>query len=319
MQLRGIEFGKAFNASGARNFTGKGYWFHHIFRYCGLSYKGSTLITKTSTVFRNEGNMPLKEDGETPREWSPRCIYPNFRKRIVLNAVALSGPGLEAILEKGKLQQLSSPTVVSLMAISSTKEERLEEDREFARILREYKGAFRAPIAIQKNWSCPNVGLHLEELMEETEESLNILGEIETPIIGKFNAELPPSTAVHIAMHPQLDAICMSNTIPFGRLSERIDWEGLFGSNPTSPLIKRGFKQPGGLSGKPLLPIVRDWIVEASERGISVPIVACGGILSPGDVDTMKKAGASAIEVGSASILAPWNVQRIIRRANQIF
>ena len=54
-------------------------------------------------------------------------------------------------------------------------------------------------------------------------------------------------------------------------------------------------------------------------RAFNKPIVACGGILHPRDVRRVKQAGASAIEVGSASILRPWRVQPIIDEANREF
>ncbi len=135
------------------------------------------------------------------------------------------------------------------------------------------------------------------------------------PLLLKINATLPPVLVGEIAAHSGCAGIICSNTIPWGQLPDQIDWKGLFGS-PTSPLADLG---GGGLSGAPLLPIVAAWITEARTMGVTVPIVGGGGILSAGDVDVMHKAGATAIELGSVSILRPWRVASIIRRAHEVF
>lgn len=138
----------------------------------------------------------------------------------------------------------------------------------------------------------------------------------ETPLIPKFNIRLLPAMAVKIAEFPQCDAITVSNTIPWGAYPERIPWEAYFGSS-VSPLEGLGGPGGGGLSGAPLLPFLIEWLNEAVHLKIGKPIIACGGILSPRDVRRVLSHGASAIQVGSASILRPWRVQPIIDEANR--
>jgi dihydroorotate dehydrogenase len=128
----------------------------------------------------------------------------------------------------------------------------------------------------------------------------------------KLNALVSPHLAAKLASHDVCDAIVCSNTIPWGQLPNQIDWERLFGTD-TSPLASLG---GGGLSGKPLLPIVEDWIRAARASGLRKPIVGGGGVLSSGDADRLIDAGASAIELGSVSILRPWRVAGIIRHVN---
>ena len=54
----------------------------------------------------------------------------------------------------------------------------------------------------------------------------------------------------------------------------------------------------GGLSGGPLTSITPSIVREvAAATGLAVPIVACGGIASPADVDACLGAGATAVEV----------------------
>ncbi|MEK7078406.1 MAG: hypothetical protein AAB911_02450, partial [Patescibacteria group bacterium] len=113
---------------------------------------------------------------------------------------------------------------------------------------------------------------------------------------------------VDIANHSACDAICISNTIPWGQLPDRIDWEGLFGSK-ISPLAHLG---GGGLSGKPLLPLVIDWITKARRVGLRKHINAGGGILSIKDGMKVFMAGADSISLGSIAFLRPWRVEGII-------
>src|SRR5206468_9776189 len=132
--------------------------------------------------------------------------------------------------------------------------------------------------------------------------------------IAKISATLSMDAALAIQDHPGCDAICVSNSIPWGELPGRIDWRGLFGDE--SPLKEFG---GGGLSGAPLLAIVADWVREARSRGFRKPINAGGGILRPNDVDVLLDAGASSVFVGSIAMLRGWRLQRTIRHANEIF
>lgn len=74
MILRGIDFGPVLDASGVRNFDKKGYPFHPLFYLFGLRFGGSSFVTKTTTLLARQGNMSLKKDGVTPKEWVPKCI-----------------------------------------------------------------------------------------------------------------------------------------------------------------------------------------------------------------------------------------------------
>jgi dihydroorotate dehydrogenase (NAD+) catalytic subunit len=319
MKLRGIEFGRAFNASGARNFRGHdAWWFNKLAR---LDYRGSTLVTKTTTLLPRKGFMPLERGTTRPLEFVPKCIVVKPISGVVLNKVGLSGPGLKWLLDDGSWQVNAEPFVISIMAVEKAKADRLAEIQAMAELIVKERPDFCAPFALQINFSCPNVGHEQKEMVGEVEETLEILTMhlAGVPLMLKFNAILSTREARHIAKNEACDAIVMGNTIPWGQMPERINWKKLFGSDK-SPLAGFG-NDPGGggLSGSPLLPIVCEWIHEARQIGIEKPIVACGGILDTNDVFMTKSAGASAIEVGSASILRPWRVQSIIDMANRMF
>jgi dihydroorotate dehydrogenase len=307
MVQKGIDFGKVFCASGAQGFFGEGYWYHEYLKPLGLDFSGATFVAKTTTLFERVGNMPLHNDF-TPKEIRPNCIVIKPFKGIALNAVGLSGPGAGCLLATGKWQKIERPFLLSFMSVAPSSIFRLEELELFVKILKPTLSKFRAPIGLQINYSCPNVGLHLDELLNEVCEGLALASDLGIPIMPKFNVMLPPEAALKVAAHPGCDGICISNTIPWGQLSDKINWKDLFGSE-ISPLARYG---GGGLSGKPLLPLLLRWLEDARRLGLTKPINAGGGILSFGDAKEVLQL-ADSIFLGSVAFLRPWRVAGIIR------
>lgn len=331
MQLNGIEFGNAFCASGARNFTGKGYPFHGFFTHVGLGYKGSTLITKTVTTSPRTGNMPLKKDGLTPESFSPDCIYTDLWRGLALNAVGLSNFGTAWLLRHPEVLTRTEPFFISFMPVADTVDGRIEEVRCFVELLMDARSPHKphttrlsAPIAIQLNVSCPNTGHQFMAFLLEVDRWLTILSEAESPIVVKFNAITPINAALQISQHPHCSAISVSNTIPWFTQAPHIKgckppplipWLELFGTE-ISPLAKYG---GGGLSGAPILPLVEWWIERFRDCDKELPIMGGGGILCKKDADRLIAAGADAIELGSVAFLRPWRVQGIINHINRRF
>ncbi len=335
MLLRDIPFEPVSNASGARNFFGDGYWFHGAWNLltkgmglagikAGLTYDGANFIAKTTTRAARKGNMPLRHGSTQPRELMPKCIVVKPQYRCVLNKVGLSGPGIDRLLDEGYWQERTRPFFVSFTATGAALEERLEDTRLFAMRLADRLPGFRTRIGLQVNFSCPNVGHGAGEYAEgwisEVGGALDILAGLlpDVPLVPKLSVDVHPAIAAKIARHPALDALTVSNTISWGAYPHRIDWIGMFGST-ISPLRDLDGPGGGGLSGAPLLPFVLDWLAAARREGLDKPVFACGGIVSPSDVRKAKDAGASGIEVGSASILCPWNVQPILDEARRRF
>ncbi|OGD31693.1 hypothetical protein A3C91_03065 [Candidatus Azambacteria bacterium RIFCSPHIGHO2_02_FULL_52_12] len=316
MRLRDVDFGNVLTASGTLNFYGEGYPYQKLLKPFGCNFTGAGLVAKTVTIQKRKGNMSLNQDGSLPLfPLKPACIVVNREKGIALNAVGLSNLGAVAHLESGKWQKLEEPFSLSFMAVGQSKEERLHELRAFVILLGVYLPWFQEPVCLQLNYSCPNTGHEVGELASEVEEGLNIASALDIPLIPKFNVELPVQMALEISRHPACDGICISNTIPWGKLPERIDWVGLFGSM-TSPLAHLG---GGGLSGAPLLPLVAEWVYAARTTGITKPINAGGGILEPKDVDVLLDAGATSVFLGSISFLRPFSVRDTILYAEQSF
>ncbi|MCY3818883.1 MAG: hypothetical protein OXH52_05890 [Gammaproteobacteria bacterium] len=315
MNLRGIDFGHVLDASGARGWFGEGHPFHRWVPI-GLSFSGSTFVAKTTTLKARDPNRALGSDNQTPRVLRQHCVHVDWRKGVVLNALGLPGPGLEALLATGHWQRWTEPFFLSFATIEETAEDRLDEVRRFVRILKAALPDFAAPVGLQVNFSCPNVP-HDEPLPDSVagfRADLDEYAALDVPLMVKLSATQPVADARAITAHPSCDALCVSNTIPWRQMPDLIDWQGLFGAR--SPLERFG---GGGLSGAPLLQIVADWVREARRQGISVPINAGGGILGPADAEVLHRAGASSVFVGSIAILRGWRLARTIRYANRLF
>ncbi len=317
MVLRGIDFGSVWGHSGVQGFFGEGYWYHKILWWFGLRFKGMTFVAKTTTLEQRDGNMPMKEDGITSLRLFPKCVVVRLRKGAVLNAVGLSGPGLRGLLRFRKWQIRTEPFFISFMAVKKTRDERLLEVREFARILRMFLPVFNARIGVMINVSCPNAGVSYgteNDFISEIWNVLDILSGLRVPIVMKFSLTTRPEVVKKLELHSAYDATCVSNTVPWGKFPDKIDWEGLFGSKE-SPLAKFG---GGGLSGFVLLPLLEDWLNDAAKCGLEKPIAAGGGILQKKDVHRVLEAGqelVQAICIGSVTILRGWRTQGVISEA----
>jgi dihydroorotate dehydrogenase len=319
---------RAFNASGANGFFGLGneYWFHPIAKPFGLGFRNTNFVTKTATADRLIGNMPLGgKRGVTPQEWFPRCIWFDHLRAAALNVVGLSNPGLPALLAAGYWQQRTEPFLISVMAVGGTRQERLEEYDRLGNILRRAVIGLRTRFGVEANFSCPNTKHDPAELVGEVQQCIDVLaGKLRcdsVPIVVKLNALVGAETVCRIAAHPDVAAICGTNTIPYGQLPLDIEWHTLFGSSDpaASPLTHRGMPGPGGLSGRPIARVARRWVRSLHDAGISKPVIGGGGVLSVNDAFAMIDAGAAGVFVGSACFLRPTRVQGLMDAINAGF
>jgi dihydroorotate dehydrogenase len=314
--LRSINFSPVFAAAGVRGFFGEGYWYHSLWKLLGMTFSDCGFIAKTTTLNPQAGNLPLKNDGITPKEWLPRCIIVKPIQGVVLNAVGLSGPGAKTLLEDGRWQQINhQPFFLSFMSTAKNPADRLAELQEFVTMLHKHQPRFQTPFGLEINFSCPNAGLNPAELLNEVNEAFDFADGLGIPLQGKFNATVSPDLVCEVCQNPACDAITMSNTIPWGKCPDCIDWCKLFGSD-ISPLARFN---GGGLSGWPLLPLVSAWIKRARLIGFKKPIWACGGIDSCSAIDRVRNAGASGIQLGTVAMLRPWRMCRLIHYANNVF
>lgn len=348
VEIGGIEFPPCLAASGAMGNFSENYFHHSVFSKLGLLNKsGTTFVSKTATLNQRDGNMPY-ENGNNfgPKELMPSCIKVDLLTGNTLNAVGLSNPGLEAFLKTNKWQQLKDSFWISIMSIAGSAEERKAEMEKMIELIIFYKQCFSTNFGLQINLSCPNTSHDPCVLMSEANDMINIAAKSGVPIMAKFNITVPIDALLELEKNPNLDAICLSNTIPFGwdpyynsdvfntfrqggwdesdidfrsdkyeqyRICN-INWKKRFGKE--SPLKKFG---GGGLSGPVIKPFVLHYISELRKAGFKKHINGGGGISCADDVDLYKKAGADSIFYGSVANTRPWQVSKIIKRANEIF
>lgn len=315
--LQRIDFGPVHSASGTQGWFGEGYWFHRWIP--GLDWTGCTLVAKTTTLNARAGHMAFDPETFEPRARWPRCIVVKPLDGVVLNSVGLSGPGAPALLRTGRWQALTKPFFLSFMSVADSAEARYNEATQFVNLVQMHREEFAAPFGIQLNLSCPNAGHVPAEIAAEAEQILGVfqpLRDAGIPIVPKFNVLSAPDAVQRL--QGLCDAVCVSNTIPWGMLPERIRWKNLAwdADDPigSSPLAHLG---GGGLSGRPLLRLVAEWVRKARQVGLTIPVSAGGGILHPMDVDVLADAGADSVFLGSIAMLRGWRVARTIERAHE--
>ncbi|MCD4762144.1 hypothetical protein K8R32_04270 [bacterium] len=323
MIMKGVDIGNICAASGTRNFFGEGWPYHVLYRiilwFFGLrfDFEGSTFISKTGTIQPHLGNMELRKKNSMPKRPIPDYIKFNFWLGVMLNAIGLTNPGMKQLFKEGKWQKITKPFGISFTCIGDTFEEKLDEVREFARLLLRESPNFLALIFIQFNVSCPNTKHATKdmtrdaiELGREFKRLLDLPLDIKVNLIDanlEFVKEVENSGVY--------DCLTCTNTIPWGGLPQLIHWVKIFGSEE-SPLKKYG---GGGLSGWTIFPLVHKWLKEMRLNGVKMPIKIGGGIMNARCVVKLKESGADAVEIGTVSALRPFRVERIIKCANIIW
>lgn len=324
LTLKGIDFGKIFCATGARGFYGEGYPFHRLWRHYGMDWNGTgfsgktlTLLPRRGTKHNEPGNMPLKEDGVTPQELSPRCIWTNFRTGEMINAVGLSNFGAKFYLDSGQYQKIDRPFFISFMCMAGDRAGREAELREFCQLLKRYLSRFKAAVALQLNFGCPNSDHDLTEFYTEIcqlcELAKSLLG---IPVVVNCNALMP--TRILIEVSQVADALWIGNTIPFkdALTREQISWQR-FGEE--SPLRRRGIKADGGLSSPDCFPFTLSKIAQLRDSDVRIPIVGGNGIRTRMDIIELHLVGADAAFIGSLAVVRPRSMKTVIEAANGYF
>lgn len=327
-KLREIQFWPCWDAAGVRGWGGEGYWFHHLpLIRAWYDFRGSTRVSKTTTMYINEGKMPLLGPGMAyaPKERFPQCIWWDWWSGRTLNAVGLSGPGAHELSNQLFWRRPGRNSfMISYMSVRPTMEDRLEEFKAFAAF---FMGMLRgtsvlSQIALQINISCPNTGLDTSHLIEEARKMLDISAQLPVPKILKINILPPPETIAEIVSHKECDALCFTNALPFGSLPDRIPWDKIFPKGSPLQARNKAFGG-GGYSGPELLPLVCEYSAKLRSLGVTKPFNLGGGIRKPSHVDYAVKHGKlvrgnDSIFFASAAMIRPWNIRSIIQRAHDL-
>ena len=217
-------------------------------------------------------------------------------KAGMLNAVGLQNPGVEAVVghELPELAKIyRKPIIANVCGFS------LEEYVEVARRMCEADNVGW----IELNVSCPNVkhgGMSFgTDAGCAAEVTSAIKAVCSKPVIVKLSPNVTDIVAIAQACQEAgADGLCLINTL----LGMRLDLQ------KRRPILAN---ITGGFSGDAVFPIALRMVYQVA-KVCRIPIVGCGGISTARDVVEMMRAGASAVEVGTANLINPYACRDII-------
>ncbi|HSH44650.1 MAG TPA: dihydroorotate dehydrogenase [Longimicrobiales bacterium] len=163
-------------------------------------------------------------------------------------------------------------------------------------------------VAYELNVSCPNVKeggaafCARADLLEEVVSAVR--RRTQRPLVVKLAPNLPDigSTAA-VAVEAGADGLTLINTFP----------GLLFDLETREPVLGAG---TGGVSGPGILPMGVHAVWQARIR-VDVPIIGVGGIRTGGDAVQYLLAGASLVEVGTASFADPRASLRVVKELRE--
>jgi len=150
--------------------------------------------------------------------------------------------------------------------------------------------------ALELNISCPNVDIGGIEIGQNVEASARAtraaVRNTDLPVVVKLTPNVTDPVALALACEAEgAAAICAINTV----LGMAID------IRRRKPVLPRA---RGGLSGAAIKPIALRIVYDVA-RAVSIPVVACGGIRTGEDAIEFLMAGATAVQVGTATFANP--------------
>lgn len=231
---------------------------------------------------------------------SPRSRAGNPTPRVtetysgMMNSIGIPSKGLDYYRREvlPAYTRYDTPVVVSISA---------DTVDEFAQAVEEV--SLPEVAVIEANISCPNLEADGMAFAMTPETTYKAVSAIRRRTNHQVWAKLTPN-ASHIAAVAKAaeeagaDALVMGNTV----LGMAID------IHTRKPKLGNVM---GGLSGPAIKPIALR-MVHQCYRSVRIPIIGCGGISNAEDVVEFMLAGASAIQVGTASFLDPGVMQKII-------
>ena len=158
--------------------------------------------------------------------------------------------------------------------------------------------------AYEINVSCPNTaqgGIHFGTDPMLLDELVRTAKRVATrPVIVKLSPNVTSiAHMAHIAEEAGADAISLVNTF----LAMSIDAE------TRRPRIAN---VTAGLSGPAIKPIALRMVYDAA-LAVKIPVIGIGGISTPADVVEFMLAGASAVQVGTASYFDPVATETLVQ------
>ena len=239
--------------------------------YYNLSLLGG-ICTKGLTLEERCGNPP-------PRVAETDCG--------MLNAVGMQNPGVGAFVEKILPRMLTYDCAV----IANLAGDTVADYMKMVEIL-----SGTEVTALELNLSCPNVRVGGMSLGTDPDLVLEVVASCRQLTDKPLWVKLTPNvtsilTVALAAKEAGADALVLINTL----LGLAVDLK------TERPILRNN---TGGLSGPAIKPVALRMVQEVY-RGTSLPIIGLGGIASAEDALEFMLCGASAVQVGTASMIDP--------------
>lgn len=254
----------------------------------GIEFESQVDLAKLGgIVVKGLSREPI-EGNPAPRLWEARAG--------MINSVGLQNIGARAFVAEKlpRLRKFPTPVIANVFGYVA------EDYLEVVRILNDAEGL----AACELNVSCPNTrhgGLAFGVDEDALSDLVSRVKAVSTrPVIVKLS---PNVTAIEpfalAAERNGADAISLVNTF----ISLAID------AQTRKARIGAGY---GGLSGPAIKPIALRMVHQAA-RAVKIPVIGIGGIATGEDAAEFLLAGASLVEVGTATFWDPAAPVRIAR------
>jgi dihydroorotate dehydrogenase (NAD+) catalytic subunit len=253
---------------------------------CGIPLE-TPLIPASGTLAKEAlGEVEGVYGAMLPKTTTPACRAGNPPPRVaetpagMVNSIGLQNPGVDGFLEDLDAFDLGIPLFVSVAG---------DTVEDFGTLC-DRVGADERVAAIELNLSCPNVehgGLTFCAGPASVEEVVAVCRAAAPgkPLLAKLTFEGVVENA-GAAEAAGADALTVMNTIPALTIDAR----------------RREVLVRGGLSGPAIKPVALRAVHDVS-GAVGIPVVGSGGVASGVDVAEFMLAGATAVQVGTASFV----------------
>ena len=229
-----------------------------------------------------------------PREGNPGCRTAEVRGGM-LNSVGLQNPGVDAFLETELdfMRTLNTKVIVNVAGHSTD---------DYVEMVEKLNTASDKIDILELNLSCPNVKEGCMSIGTDAQQIdalvSNLRKRTDLPLWVKLTPNVTSVTDMaKAAEYSGADAIVLINTL----LAMRID------IRTKRPVLHNN---TGGLSGPAIKPVAIRMVSDCY-RAVSIPIVGLGGIESAEDILEFIIAGASAVQIGTSTLVHPGISQKL--------
>lgn len=235
-------------------------------------------VTKGLSLLPHHGNPP-------PRLWEERTA--------LINSIGLQNVGVDRFFSDyfPLFERRNTPIIVNFFGFSEEEYVRCAERIEPHPLI----------TALEINLSCPNIKKGGICLGKEAQGVFGIISRVKQvtpiPLIAKLTPEVNDIVEIaRAASDAGADGFTVLNTMP----ASAID------------LTKGRMAIRGGLSGPPLKPMALKAVMDITQA-LPLPVIGAGGVMNASDAIEFLMAGATAVQVGTATFIEPFAIPQIVK------